>query len=84
MTAPVGARTFVVMTNARCTFNILVPLAFSAAISLMLGQLVNLSIQLFGSGGISALPLIGDLAGIAGCALSIWVGCRWISRGHRH
>jgi hypothetical protein len=81
MTSPAAGRSFVVMTNERCTFNILVPLAFSAAISLMLGQLIDLSIQLFGSGSISTPSLIGGLAGVAGCALSIWAGFRRISRG---
>jgi hypothetical protein len=81
MTGPAGGRSFVVMFNERCTFNILVPLAFSAAISLMLGQLIDLGIQLVGSGSISTLSPIGNLAGVAGCAISIWVGFRRISGG---
>jgi hypothetical protein len=81
MTSPAGSRSFVVMTNERCTFNILVPLAFSAAISLMVGNLLALGIPLLGSGSISTPSLIGGLAGVAGCALSIWVGFRRISGG---
>jgi hypothetical protein len=81
MTSRARGRSFVAMTNERCTFNILVPLAFSAAISLMLGQLIDLSIQLVGSGSVSTLGLVGNLAGVAGCVLSIWVGFRRISGG---
>ncbi len=74
---------FVDMSNERCTPNILVPLAFSAAISLMLGHLVYLGVGLLGSGSVSTLSLIGSLAGVAACALSIWVGFRRISAGPR-
>jgi hypothetical protein len=81
MTGPPRGRSFVAMTNERCTFNILVPLAFSAAVSLMLGQLADLGVHLLGTGSISTLSLVGDAAGVAGCALSIWVGFRRISRG---
>jgi hypothetical protein len=81
MTSPARGRSFLAMTNERCTFNFLVPLAFSAAISLMLGHLVDLGIHLLGSGPFSTVSLIADLAGVAGCALSIWVGFRRISRG---
>jgi hypothetical protein len=67
------------MTHERCTPNILVPLAFSAAIALMLGHLVYLGVGLFGGGSVTTLSLIGSLAGVAGCALSIWVGFRRIA-----
>jgi hypothetical protein len=64
------------MTNSRCTSSILIPLAFSAAISLLVG----LGIGLLGSGSVSTLSLVGSLAGLAACAFSIWVGFRRISR----
>ncbi len=83
MTGAARGRSFVVMFNERCTFNILVPLAFSAAISLLLGRLIDLGVHLVGSGSISTLSLVGDAAGVTGCALSIWVGFRRISRGSR-
>jgi hypothetical protein len=83
MTGPVAGRRFVAMTNERCNFNLMVPLAFSAAISLLLGHLVYLGVGLFGSGSVSTLSLIGAAAGVAGCALSIWAGFRRISRGPR-
>jgi hypothetical protein len=84
MTAPAGGRSFLAMTNGRCTPDILVPLAFSAAISLLLGHLAFLGIAALGSGSASTLSLIGSIAGAIGCALSIWVGSRRISRGRGH
>jgi hypothetical protein len=81
MTGPASVRSFLAMTNERCAPNILVPLAFSAAISLLLGHLVYLAIGLSGAGSITTLSLIGSIAGVAGCALSIWVGYRRIARG---
>jgi hypothetical protein len=83
MTGPAAGRSFVVMTNQRCHSNLLVPLAFSAAISLLLGHLVYLGVGLFGSGSVSTLSLIGAVAGVVGCALSIWVGFRRISAATR-
>jgi hypothetical protein len=80
MTGPAARRSFVAMTNERCASNILVPLAFSAAISLLLGHLAYLGIGLLGFGSITTPSLIGSLAGVAGCAISIWAGFRRISR----
>jgi hypothetical protein len=83
MTGPAGGRSFVVMTNERCNSNLMVPLAFSAAISLLLGHLVYLGVGLLGSGSVSSLSMVGAVAGVCGCALSIWVGFRRISRARR-
>lgn len=80
MTLPAAARSFVVMTNERCNSNLLVPLAFSAAISLLLGHLAYLAIGLLGDGSITTLSLIGSLAGVAACTLSLLIGFRRISK----
>jgi hypothetical protein len=68
------------MTNRRRTPDILVPLAFSAAISLLLGHLTYLAIGLLGAGSITTLSLIGSLAGVAACTVSLLVGFRRISK----
>jgi hypothetical protein len=79
MTGAGGGRSFVAMTNQRCTPSILVPLAFSAAISLLLGHLAYLAIGAFGGGSITTLSLVGSLAGVVACAMSLAYGFRRIS-----
>jgi hypothetical protein len=67
------------MKNGRCA-TILVPALFSAAISLAIAHLVDAGVQVLGSGPVSTPALIGNLAGLAACALSIWVGARHVYR----
>jgi hypothetical protein len=68
------------MTNVRRSHRLLVPLLFSTAVSLALAHLVDLSIQVLGSAPISTLAVIGNLAGLSACILSIAIGVRRISR----
>lgn len=68
------------MTNPRCASGILVPLVFSAAISLLVGNLVYVGEWLLGSGSTTTLSIVGSLVGVATCSLSIWVGSRRVSR----
>jgi hypothetical protein len=46
----------------------------------LIGHLVDGGIQVFGSGSVSTFAVVGNLAGLTACALSIWVGYRRISR----
>jgi hypothetical protein len=80
MTAEAGARRFLVMKNRRFSHRLLVPLLFSAAVSLALADLIDLSVQLLGSESASTLAVIGSLAGLTACVLSIAIGARRISR----
>jgi hypothetical protein len=80
MTGAAPARTFLGMKNPRFSHRLLVPLLFSAAISLALAHLVDLGIQTLGSGSVSTLAVIGNLAGLAACVLSIAYGLRRVSR----
>ena len=63
-----------------CATDRWVPLAFTAAISLGLGHLTDLGVQLLGSGPTSTAALTGNVAGMAACILSVWFGARRISR----
>jgi hypothetical protein len=68
------------MKTRRLPHKILVPLLLSAAASLLLAHLIDLGLQLFGSAPVSTLAVIGNLAGLATCALAVAVG--W-TRGPR-
>jgi hypothetical protein len=64
------------MNKARFSHRFLVPLAFTAVISLAAGHLTDLGVQVLGPGTASTPALIGDLTGLAACALSAWFGVR--------
>ncbi|HEX4306485.1 MAG TPA: hypothetical protein VHZ54_10635 [Solirubrobacterales bacterium] len=58
----------------------IVPLAFTAAISLALGHAVDLGEQTLGSGPVSTAAVIGDLAGLLCCVASVVLGLRLLRR----
>ena len=80
MTGPARGPSFVSMTKSCRAVNILVPLLFSAVVSLLVGNLVHLGTWLLGSDPISTLSLVGSLAGVATCSLSLWFGLRRVFR----
>jgi hypothetical protein len=80
MTDEVGGRSFFAMKNARLSTRILVPLLFSAAISLAIAHLLDLGYEVLGSEPVSTLAVIGNLAGLVACAASVAVGLRRVSR----
>lgn len=58
----------------------LIVLALSAVVSLAVGHLVSLAGQLVGPGPVSTLVVLGDLASLAACAGSAWLGVRALRR----
>jgi hypothetical protein len=80
MTLGTGARTVIVMKNGRISPNTLIIVALTAVVSLAAGHLVDLGTQVLGSGPASTPALIGDIAGLAACAISARFGWRHIGR----
>jgi hypothetical protein len=69
------------MTN-HCTSNrILIAIAFSAVVSLTIGNLIDLGVQTLGSGPTSTAAVVGDLAGLVACLASVVLGRRFYRRG---
>lgn len=58
----------------------LVVLALTAVFSLAVGHMVDLGNQLLGPGPASSVVVIADLAGLATCAGSAWLGVRGLRR----
>jgi hypothetical protein len=82
MTQAAAARSVVAMKNGRLTSNGLVIIALTAVVSLATGHLVDLGNQMLGSGPASTFALVGDFAGLVGCAVSAWLGVRYLTRSH--
>ena len=80
MTPCRGTRSVAAMKNPRFSDRLLIPLALTAVISLAVGHLTDLGVQMLGSGPTSTPALIGDLAGLSACALCVWVGMRRVPR----
>lgn len=68
------------MDNRLLTPRNLIVLALSAVFSLAAGHLVDLGTQILGPGPASTPAVIGDLAGLAACAGSAWLGVRGLRR----
>jgi hypothetical protein len=68
------------MRNGCLTSNGLIIIALTAVFSLAAGHLTDLGAQALGSGGPSTLVLVGDVAGLIGCAISARYGLRQLSR----
>ncbi len=68
------------MKNGRLTRNRLIILALSAVLALAVGHLTDLGTQLLGSGTPSTPVLLGDVAGLLGCAASAIYGVRCLRR----
>ncbi len=62
------------------TPNTLIVVALTACFSLACAQAIDLGTQVFGSGHTSTLALIGNAAGVLGCALSARFGIRRLHR----
>ena len=58
----------------------LIVLALTAVFSLACAQAIDLGSQIFGSGTASTPALLGDAAGLLGCALSARFGLRRLYR----
>jgi hypothetical protein len=58
----------------------LIVLALTAVFSLAFAQAVDFGSQLLGSGPASTSALLGDMAGLLGCALSAYFGLRLLRR----
>jgi hypothetical protein len=58
----------------------LIAFALSAVFSLAAGHLVDLGAQVLGPGPASTPAVVGDLAGLAACAGSAWLGVRGLRR----
>jgi hypothetical protein len=80
MTRCTDARSVIVMRNGRLTPNGLIVIALTAVFSLAAGHLVDLGVQILGSGPTSTLVLVGDTAGLIACAISALFGLRHLSR----
>jgi hypothetical protein len=65
------------MTNHCSSRHALVALAFGAVISLTVGHLIDLGVQTLGSGPASTAAVVGDLAGVAACLVSVALGLRF-------
>jgi hypothetical protein len=68
------------MRNGRLASNGLIVIALTAVFSLAAGHLADLGAQLLGSGVPSTSALVGDVAGLLGCAISARYGLRQLSR----
>jgi hypothetical protein len=63
---------------------LLLAVACSAVIALALGHLIDLGVELLGSQPASTIAVVGNLAGLICCALSVPLGRRFASRPRRH
>jgi hypothetical protein len=69
------------MTNYCSRSRLLIlAVAFSAVASLMIGHLIDLGLETLGSGPASTGAVIGDLAGVVGCVVSVILGHRFYQR----
>jgi hypothetical protein len=82
MTRRLAAPSVIVMRNGRLTTNVLIGIALTAVFSLAAGHLVDLGNQIFDSGPVSTLALVGDTLGLITCAVSAWFGLRYLCRPH--
>jgi hypothetical protein len=80
MTLRADARSVIVMRSGRFTPNGLIVLALTAVVSLAAGHLVDIGTQIFGPGAASTPALVGDIAGLIACAISVRFGLRRILR----
>jgi hypothetical protein len=58
---------------------LLVAIAFTAVISLAIGHSIDLGTQMLGSGPASTVAVVGDIAALICCALSVPLGRRFAS-----
>jgi uncharacterized membrane protein len=80
MTSPFRGPSLIGMRKHLTSRRLLVPLACTAVVSLMIAHLIDLGTQTLGSGPASTAAVVGDLASLAGCALSVALGLRFAAR----
>lgn len=80
MTDDAAVPNVVAMTKRCAISRLLIPLAFSAVTSLAIAHLVDLGAQTLGAGRVSTVAVVGDLAGLLCCAVSVWLGLRLAGR----
>jgi hypothetical protein len=69
------------MTKRCLTINrLFIPLALTAVVSLAIAQGLNLGHQTLGAGHGSTAAMLGDIAGLIGCAISARFGLRQLRR----
>lgn len=80
MTVPSARRSLVVMRDRLRTSRNLIIVALTAVVSLAAAHATDLAAQLLGSGPASGWAIAGNLAGLAACAGSAWLGVRGLRR----
>jgi hypothetical protein len=79
MTAGPGAPSLAYMKKRRSISHLLIVVACSAVVSLVIGDSIDLGTQLLGPGPASTAAIVGDLAALLGCTLSVTLGVRFAS-----
>jgi hypothetical protein len=68
------------MAQRLCISKNLTIVLLTGVFSLTVAHLIDLGNLTFGSGPVSTWAVVGDLAGLVGCAASAWFGVRRLQR----
>lgn len=79
MTAAPVTPSLAPMKKRRSFSHLLIAVACTAVVSLVIGNSIDLGNQLLGAGPASTLAIVGDLAALLGCAVSVTLGVRFRS-----